>query len=161
MYLPNSVEARRKLYQLYVGATFDAPAINRCDCALGADLQCRIMHPRVDQIIQQLHWHASVEGESLDAEYCGSLHPAKVLAKARRAGLQIEEARAIITHLRSAKIGDSTDTDAPPLLTRSAFRLFSSALWDAFNQEVRPISCLLYTSPSPRDATLSRMPSSA
>ena len=25
----------------------------------------------------------------------------------------------------------------------------------------RPISCLLYTSPSPRDATLSRMPSSA
>ena len=26
---------------------------------------------------------------------------------------------------------------------------------------VQPISCLLYTSPSPRDATLSRMPSSA
>ena len=25
----------------------------------------------------------------------------------------------------------------------------------------RPYSCLLYTSPSPRDATLSRMPSSA
>ena len=27
--------------------------------------------------------------------------------------------------------------------------------------EVKAISCLLYTSPSPRDATLSRMPSSA
>ena len=27
--------------------------------------------------------------------------------------------------------------------------------------EVRSTSCLLYTSPSPRDATLSRMPSSA
>ena len=27
--------------------------------------------------------------------------------------------------------------------------------------EANPISCLLYTSPSPRDATLSRMPSSA
>ena len=25
----------------------------------------------------------------------------------------------------------------------------------------RPVDCLLYTSPSPRDATLSRMPSSA
>ena len=29
------------------------------------------------------------------------------------------------------------------------------------NPPTRPISCLLYTSPSPRDATLSRMPSSA
>ena len=29
------------------------------------------------------------------------------------------------------------------------------------NKEVRIITCLLYTSPSPRDATLSRMPSSA
>ena len=28
-------------------------------------------------------------------------------------------------------------------------------------QDTRYISCLLYTSPSPRDATLSRMPSSA
>ena len=26
---------------------------------------------------------------------------------------------------------------------------------------LQPVSCLLYTSPSPRDATLSRMPSSA
>ena len=26
---------------------------------------------------------------------------------------------------------------------------------------IQPVSCLLYTSPSPRDATLSRMPSSA
>ena len=29
------------------------------------------------------------------------------------------------------------------------------------NDEDRAINCLLYTSPSPRDATLSRMPSSA
>ena len=29
------------------------------------------------------------------------------------------------------------------------------------NQSLNIISCLLYTSPSPRDATLSRMPSSA
>ena len=28
-------------------------------------------------------------------------------------------------------------------------------------KRLRPIICLLYTSPSPRDATLSRMPSSA
>ena len=28
-------------------------------------------------------------------------------------------------------------------------------------KEINPHTCLLYTSPSPRDATLSRMPSSA
>ena len=31
----------------------------------------------------------------------------------------------------------------------------------AYDKEGDSISCLLYTSPSPRDATLSRMPSSA
>ena len=35
--------------------------------------------------------------------------------------------------------------------------------WEAHDEEdlTDEISCLLYTSPSPRDATLSRMPSSA
>ena len=33
--------------------------------------------------------------------------------------------------------------------------------WDYTIQDNRIKSCLLYTSPSPRDATLSRMPSSA
>ena len=32
-------------------------------------------------------------------------------------------------------------------------------IWELL--QVQPESCLLYTSPSPRDATLSRMPSSA
>ena len=36
-----------------------------------------------------------------------------------------------------------------------------SAFWICYSQEVRPYSCLLYTSPSPRDGLLSRMPSSA
>ena len=35
------------------------------------------------------------------------------------------------------------------------------ALGTAHNKVIHLISCLLYTSPSPRDATLSRMPSSA
>ena len=102
------------------------------------DQQCRIMHPRIEQLVEQLQWHASIEGESLDAEYCESLNPEKILAKARRAGLLIDEARTGITHLRGAKIGCSADNEAPPLLTKSAFRLFSSALFAAFSQEVRP-----------------------
>ena len=35
------------------------------------------------------------------------------------------------------------------------------AKWAAENFLTKPRFCLLYTSPSPRDATLSRMPSSA
>ena len=110
-------------------------------CAFGwIAEQYRIMYPGIGQLIQHLQWHASVEGESLDAAYCESLNPAKVLAKTRRRGLQIEGARAATAPLSDATIGDSTDTDAPPLLVKRGFRSFSFALWDAFSQEVRPIS---------------------
>ena len=34
-------------------------------------------------------------------------------------------------------------------------------LWKGIAKRIQTIPCLLYTSPSPRDATLSRMPSSA
>ena len=37
----------------------------------------------------------------------------------------------------------------------------SQKLWKLLNTENYVNTCLLYTSPSPRDATLSRMPSSA
>ena len=37
----------------------------------------------------------------------------------------------------------------------------SFLLFDGRLKAYRPVTCLLYTSPSPRDATLSRMPSSA
>ena len=37
----------------------------------------------------------------------------------------------------------------------------ASSLSAFFNPTINSYSCLLYTSPSPRDATLSRMPSSA
>ena len=35
------------------------------------------------------------------------------------------------------------------------------SVWDIFWEQSKANLCLLYTSPSPRDATLSRMPSSA
>ena len=37
----------------------------------------------------------------------------------------------------------------------------ASATWAAWGESATYTPCLLYTSPSPRDATLSRMPSSA
>ena len=48
----------------------------------------------------------------------------------------------------------SLEAALDPLLTRV------SGLETALN-ESKALACLLYTSPSPRDATLSRMPSSA
>ena len=43
----------------------------------------------------------------------------------------------------------------------AAYTHTSIAIYDALKTLEIPIVCLLYTSPSPRDATLSRMPSSA
>ena len=52
--------------------------------------------------------------------------------------------------------GQAAHLDVPSnYTTRSVMMGLNSYL------EASPISCLLYTSPSPRDATLSRMPSSA
>ena len=43
-----------------------------------------------------------------------------------------------------------------------AAKLMHETLFDpTAHRQIAPQSCLLYTSPSPRDATLSRMPSSA
>ena len=50
------------------------------------------------------------------------------------------------------------DETAYRSLTKSWF--LHSTLWEAL-QRIAERDCLLYTSPSPRDATLSRMPSSA
>ena len=44
---------------------------------------------------------------------------------------------------------------------RSQGTIVSDALSDANSRITLDVICLLYTSPSPRDATLSRMPSSA
>ena len=47
-------------------------------------------------------------------------------------------------------------------LNTSEVKLIDQKLADSYGKVINEfISCLLYTSPSPRDATLSRMPSSA
>ena len=48
----------------------------------------------------------------------------------------------------------------PWLLKQDGF-LGRQLFWDPKEEEATLLICLLYTSPSPRDATLSRMPSSA
>ena len=64
-------------------------------------------------------------------------------------------------------VGEPTNTlpielqDVGPQKIRNALQGLSFATADEMEAAVRALTCLLYTSPSPRDATLSRMPSSA
>ena len=51
--------------------------------------------------------------------------------------------------------------DGVVLTTEPNVRYFSGFFTQFWQSPTRPWFCLLYTSPSPRDATLSRMPSSA
>ena len=65
----------------------------------------------------------------------------------------------------------SADVGEVDLVFGKVFKQISDARWRRFDCELagkegsglaeRVNSCLLYTSPSPRDATLARMPSSA
>ena len=50
--------------------------------------------------------------------------------------------------------------DMHPTLQQSLYRLFKECII-VMADETRRYDCLLYTSPSPRDSTSSRMPSSA
>ena len=68
---------------------------------------------------------------------------------------------------RARSFNDWTDAAVPEVLMRAAYDL---AKWGPTSANASPArfiflpkdsDCLLYTSPSPRDATLSRMPSSA
>ena len=62
--------------------------------------------------------------------------------------------------LYSSRINNSGDSESKTILL---FDLIKTQQLDEFSDEVvgKVYPCLLYTSPSPRDATLSRMPSSA
>ena len=66
-------------------------------------------------------------------------------------------------YLASDLEGESVDADRSFRLCRQVATLYDS--YQAYRPEMimnwQANNCLLYTSPSPRDATLSRMPSSA
>ena len=70
--------------------------------------------------------------------------------------MMAEKARLFKDHRAVELIMSSPDPSTHKRIGRSV-RNFDSTVWDREKQN----ACLLYTSPSPRDATLSRMPSSA
>ena len=76
----------------------------------------------------------------------GKLAPAKIAAVAGR--------EAVLCHYRSEKVPHK-------ILVRSHDDTIRGHIVAMNEKTMRVATCLLYTSPSPRDATLSRMPSSA
>ena len=62
-------------------------------------------------------------------------------------------------------ITNSKTSELDPMILNNLLKKYSEESsinkWDMGASSSRDISCLLYTSPSPRDRTRSRMPSSA
>ena len=97
----------------------------------------------------------------------GEIYTSDILVKLKKSELIVVEGTLypLLTRLKNGGMLDYTwkeSTSGPPRkyfsITEegSAFLKELQASWKQLNR-----SCLLYTSPSPRDATLSRMPSSA
>ena len=73
----------------------------------------------------------------------------------------LDKALSAVTSLESAEFDSNGElTDLDPEYSEQLLEDIRDALKNTSIDELPP-SCLLYTSPSPRDATLSRMPSSA
>ena len=68
-----------------------------------------------------------------------------------------------ITSVQNPKYWDTLDVDSKKTWSNYMIHRFLSMNpeWIEVLSEIQPYTCLLYTSPSPRDAHESRMPSSA
>ena len=94
------------------------------------------------------------------AEGRGALREAPIATRAYRATRLVEERKVTPKHRRS--IPDWFEQKKPAVDTVNSFiKLVQTALLVTVIVGGGIWGCLLYTSPSPRDATLSRMPSSA
>ena len=93
-----------------------------------------------------------------ECQYADALDILNDLEPSIRAQPELTSNTYVLFELRRASLYSSLG------LQEESLSRYQSAMKLAFHEVQDPIevqSCLLYTSPSPRDATLSRMPSSA
>ena len=92
--------------------------------------------------------------------FCHPVSPfaRKAMILARLHGIDLEELKPEKDGANGYKAGDNPLGKIPALEWQPGQFLFDSPV---ICEYLDSLGCLLYTSPSPRDATLSRMPSSA
>ena len=115
-------------------------------------------HPRVRSLAKAIEFSQQQLYNSLTGEMAG-VQAGIQLKKRQLAGLKdsIEKLKARLIRLSKARSEHLALTTQSQQLGEAATR--AKTAWTEI--ESRTKTCLLYTSPSPRDATLSRMPSSA
>ena len=86
-----------------------------------------------------------------------------LLASASPARRRLLELAAIPHRVQVSGVDEEAITDpSPAVLVQKLAQAKAQAVLERLPAAEKPVwGCLLYTSPSPRDATLSRMPSSA
>ena len=103
-----------------------------------------------------LGWAGKILGEKYATPVFNGATPEEVAAKMKEAGLPDSGKVTLYDGLTGEKI------DNPVLVGYQYMMKLYHMVDDKMHaRSTGPYSCLLYTSPSPRDATLSRMPSSA
>ena len=109
----------------------------------------------------QLHqWHSDSESSIASTSPVEPTGVVRQLGQSRSPARNSSNAQNSLFSLRSRRVGPrpAASCKAPPTDWRRARDVLDGARADPCEC---PGHCLLYTSPSPRDATLSRMPSSA
>ena len=125
---------------------------------LGASGNTQSIPPNIEDLFQTTVWDGSGSARSLTNGINLSGEGGLVWIKKRSGSAQHtlqDTVRGATKHIRSS--GDSGEATEAQTVTAFNSNGFSLGTDDMVNAS----SCLLYTSPSPRDATLSRMPSSA
>ena len=109
------------------------------------------------------------EARKIAAEEAKKLEEAKALHKSENATTSDEKQKEITE--KSIKNKIEINPDMKESIVGKIYQMYNNKYLDEkatpesgtgkYYKEGQPTNCLLYTSPSPRDATLSRMPSSA
>ena len=143
--------------QTYVDLTEVSSAVAK---AVAMDKRGKTMLERVEPILSNLEAlfaeNPNIAQIYRDSE--GTFHPgpAAVVTKAMVEGLRQDKFKQAVM----VKLQHETSWKADPYLAMHVV-VTEAKEWKKIEVYTQSFACLLYTSPSPRDATLSRMPSSA
>ena len=155
--IPHPAEGKGKAFGVYVHWPF---CLSKCPYC---DFNSHVRHAPVDEERFALAFAREIEttaarapGREVSSIFLGGGTPSLMQPKTVGAILD-----AIAKHWRVAPDAEVTLEANPTSVEATRFRGYRSAGVNRVSLGVQAEDCLLYTSPSPRDRTRSRMPSSA